>query len=334
MAEVRAHQHSHAHQMAGATLRTAFFLTAVILLVEVVGGVFSHSLALLSDAGHVFTDIIALGLAWFAHAQAERPADARRTYGYHRIGILAALANALTLILIVAAIAYEAVQRLQHPAAVTPWVMFGAAAVGIAVNVYIGLGLRAAGSDNLNVRAALLHVVGDVGASAAVIVGGVIILLTGWYPADPLISLAIALLIAWSAWRVLRETLGILMESVPRDVNIAQLVRDMVQVPGVKDVHDLHVWSIAGGMHALSAHVQVADRPLSACDTVIERLNCLLRDRYRIAHTTIQLECAGCVPNDLYCALSPDAGDAHSHGDAPAARRESRVRDHGVNSPT
>lgn len=332
MSEARAHH--HVHQMAGAKLRTAFLLTAVILLVEVVGGVFSHSLALLSDAGHVLTDIIALGLAWFAHAQAARPADERRTFGYHRIGILAALANAITLILIVGAIAFEAVQRLQHPAAVTPWVMFAAAAVGVVVNVYIGLGLRAAGSDNLNVRAALLHVFGDVGASAAVIVGGAIILVTGWYPVDPLISLAIALLIAWGAWRVLRETLGILMESVPRDVNVAQLVRDMIQVPGVRDVHDLHVWSIAGGMHALSAHVQVVDRPLSACDTLIGRLNSLLRDRYRIAHTTIQLECAGCVPNDLYCVLSSDDGGAHTHDDTSSASGERRVRDLGVNSPT
>lgn len=184
--------HEHAHDMAGSRLRTALGLTAVILLVELTGGLLSHSLALLSDAGHVFTDIVALGLAWYATVQAQKPADAKNTYGYHRIGILTALANAVTLILIVGAITYEAVQRLQHPGAVTPWVMFASAAVGIVVNLYIGFGLRSEGSENLNIRAAMLHVFGDVGASSAVVIGGVVILLTRWYPADPLISLAIA----------------------------------------------------------------------------------------------------------------------------------------------
>src|SRR5579859_5786538 len=188
--------HDHSHGMVGAKLRTAFLLTLLILAVELGGGLLSHSLALLSDAGHVLTDIVALGLAWFATAQAERPANARKTYGYHRTGILAALANALTLILIVLAIAYEAVQRFQHPQAVTPWVMFASAAVGIIVNLSIGFGLRQEGGDNVNVRAAMLHVFGDVGASAGVIAGGLVILLTRWYPADPLISLFIAVLIA------------------------------------------------------------------------------------------------------------------------------------------
>jgi cobalt-zinc-cadmium efflux system protein len=316
------HDHArHTQHTTGARLRSAFLLTAVILLVEVVGGLVSHSLALLSDAGHVFTDIIALGLAWFAHTQAARPADARRTFGYHRIGILAALANAVTLILIVVAIAFEAIRRLQHPAAVTPWVMFGAAAVGVAINLYIGLGLRSTGDENLNVRAAMLHVFGDVGASATVIVGGVLILLTGWYPADPLISLAIAVLIAWGAWRVLRETVAILMESSPRGLNVAQLMRDMLQVPGVADVHDLHIWSIAGGMHALSAHVQVADRPLSTCDGLLMRLSGLLEQRYHISHTTIQLECACCAPNDVRCGWPPRATDTGGDG-AGAERRQ------------
>src|SRR5258708_6240497 len=259
--------HSHAHGMTGARLRTAFLLTVAILLVELVGGLISHSLALLSDAGHVLTDIIALGLAWFALVRAERPADARNTYGYHRTGILAALANAVTLIVVVGAIAFEAVQRLRHPATVTPWIMFLAAAVGIAVNLYIALGLRAEGGANLNVRGAMLHALGDVGASIGVIVGGVIILLTGWQYADPLISLAIAALVAKSAWNLLGETVDILMEATPKDLNVAQLVRDVVKLPGIHDVHDLHIWSLAGGMRMLSAHVQIADdRPLSCCD--------------------------------------------------------------------
>jgi len=309
--------HDHAHGMVGRKLRTAFLLTAVILAVELAGGIVSHSLALLSDAGHVLTDIFALGLAWFATAQAERPANAQNTYGYHRTGILAALANAVTLILIVLVIAYEAVQRFQHPEEVTPWVMFVSAAVGIAVNVYITFGLRQESGDNVNVRAAILHAMGDIGASVGVIVGGLIILLTRWYPADPLISLFIAVLIATGAWSILRETVDILMEATPKQLNVAQLVRDMIGQPGVRDVHDLHVWSITGGMAALSAHVQVADRPLSACDDILGGLNQLLQTKYKIGHSTLQFECEGCDPNHLYCSMNPEGGEehAHAHGD-------------------
>ncbi len=313
MAGGHGHGHNHAHSMTGRTLRTAFFLTVIILAVELTGGVLSHSLALLSDAGHVLTDIVALGLAWYATAQAARPADARNTYGYHRTGILAALANAVTLIVIVLAIAYEAIGRFQHPEAVTPALMFVSAAVGIAVNLYIAFGLRKEGGENLNNRAALLHVLGDIGASAGVIVGGVVIVLTRWYPADPLISLFIAVLIARGAWRILRETVDILMEATPKDINVAQLVRDVIQQPGISDVHDLHIWSIAGGMKALSAHVQVDDRPLSACDDLLTDLNRMLQTTYKIGHSTIQVECAGCNPNHLYCSMDPEGGSDHDH---------------------
>lgn len=312
------HSHVHSHTGTKRALATAFALTTAVLLVEVVGGLVSHSLALLSDAGHVLTDIVALGLAWFAAVQAERPSDDRRTYGYHRVGILTALANAVTLILIVIAIAIEAAHRLQQPEMVTPWVMFAAASVGLAVNLYIGLGLRRQGSANINVRAAMLHVFGDVGASMAVIVGGIVIALTGWYPADPIISLAIALLIAWGAWGVLRETIAILMESTPRDVDVTHLLRDLGKIPGVSGVHDLHVWSIAGGMRALSAHIQVLDRPLSACDALREKINQLLANGYHISHTTIQFECRDCDrcdSNKLYCQLEPgEAVHSHLHG--------------------
>jgi cobalt-zinc-cadmium efflux system protein len=299
--------------MTRGTLRTAAALTALILAVELAGGLLAHSLALLADAGHVLTDVVALGLAWFATVQAERPADARNTYGYHRTGILAALANAVTLIVIVLAIAYEAIGRLHHPEQVTPWLMFLSAAVGIAINLYIVAGLQTGHGENLNVRAAMLHAMGDIGASVGVIIGGAIILATGWYPADPLISLFIAVLIARGAWGVLRETVDILMEATPRELNVAQMVRDMVRQPGVLDVHDLHVWSIAGGMRALSAHVQVSDRPLSACGDVLLGLNQLLQERYRIGHSTLQLECRGCDPNHLYCTLDPDGGTGHAH---------------------
>src|SRR5207253_10964303 len=193
----------------GTRLRLALGLTLAILVIELAGGLLAHSLALLSDAGHVLTDIFALGLAWFAIAQAERPADASKTFGYHRVGILTALVNAVTLIVIALVILWEAVQRFQHPEPVQPLVMFLAAGIGIGVNLFIGFGLQKEG-DNLNVRAAALHVFGDVGASVAVIVADVVILLTGWYPADPILSVGIADLIAVGAWRILRETTDIL----------------------------------------------------------------------------------------------------------------------------
>ncbi|HEX9069865.1 MAG TPA: cation diffusion facilitator family transporter [Ktedonobacterales bacterium] len=306
-----AHPHNHSHGLAGAALRTAFLVTIFILAVELIGGIVSHSLALLADAGHVLTDVVALGLAWFAAVQAQRPPNERKTFGYHRIGILAALANAATLVLVVAGIAFEAVRRLAHPEPVTPWIMFVAAGVGIAANLAIASGLRH-GSENLNVRAALLHVLGDVGASAAVVAGGVVIALTGWYPADPLLSLVITGIVAWSAWGVLRETLDILMEAAPRTVNMVTLANDITRSPGVSEVHDLHVWAIAGGVYALSAHVQVADRPLSSCDILVADLKHMLADRYHIAHTTLQLECDDCGNNGLYCAM-PAEPHFHTH---------------------
>jgi cobalt-zinc-cadmium efflux system protein len=317
------HAHAHDHVATGTRFRTALLLTALILIVEVTAGFAAHSLALLSDAGHVFTDIAALGLAWYATVQAQRPADAEKTFGYHRTGILAALANAVTLLLIVGAILYEAVTRLQHPEHPAPAIMTVAALVGIGINLYIGFSLQHEASDNLNVRAAMLHVFGDVGAGIGVIVGAVVIALTGWNAADPLISLLIAALIARGAWDIVRETIDVLMESTPRGLDVSGMVGEMRNSPGVIDVHDLHVWSLSGGMRVLSAHVQMDDRPLSECEAGVERLNHLLRDRYAIHHTTLQIE-AGCCSRELYCSMATEHGHDHSHG-ASAARTPGRA---------
>ncbi len=324
--------HDHTHGMAKHTLRLAFFLTMLILVAEVAGGLLSHSLALLSDAGHVLTDIFALGLAWFATAQAERPANASKTFGYHRVGILAALANAVTLILITVWIVWEAVARFQHPEPVQPVVMFLSAGIGIAVNLFIGFGLQKEG-DNLNVRAAMLHVFGDVGASVAVVVAGVIILLTNWYPADPILSVGIAALIAWGAWRILRETTEILLEAVPKDLNLSELVRDMMRVPGVADVHDLHVWCITSGMYALSCHASIADLPPSESAPILRALETMLGEKYRIGHTAIQFEChehqeAYCSVDGLYCQMDNghESHEDHDHhraaAEAPQAQQK------------
>jgi len=325
-------EHDHAHGMAKQTLRLAFFLTMLILAAELIGGYLSNSLALLSDAGHVLTDIFALGLAWFAMAQAERPANASKTFGYHRVGILTAMVNAVTLIVIALAILWEAVGRFQHPEKVQPLVMFLSAGIGIAVNLYIGFGLQKDG-DNLNVRAAALLVFGDVGASVAVIVAGVVILLSGWYPIDPMLSVGIAGLIAVGAWRILRETADILLESVPKDINLSALVRDMMRVPGIQDVHDLHVWCITSGMYALSCHASIADLPPSQSASILRALETMLSEKYRIGHTAIQFEChdhqeAYCSVDGLYCQM--DAGkpshEGHDHSLASAIEQQANQK--------
>lgn len=299
--------HKHTHGMAKQTLRLAFFLTIIILMAELIGGIISHSLALLSDAGHVLTDIFALGLAWFATAQAERPANARKTFGYHRVGILTALINALTLILVVVAILWEAIQRFLHPQPIQPLVMLLSAGIGIVVNLYISFGLQKE-NDNLNVRAAALHVFGDVGASVGVIIAGIIIFLTHWALADPLLSVGIATLIAFGAWSILRETIDILLEATPKGINMSTLVQDMNSIAGVRDVHDLHVWSISSGMCTLSCHALIDDLPSSQSTSILQMLETMLSEKYQIEHTTIQFECHPhqeqyCSISELYCQM-------------------------------
>ena len=312
--------HNHTHGLARNSLRLAFFLTLIILLAEIVGGMLANSLALLSDAGHVVTDIFALGLAWFATVQAEKPPNARKTFGYHRVGILAAMVNAVTLIVIAFAILLEAVQRFQHPEKVQPQIMFLAAGIGIVINLIIGFGLFKEAS-NLNVRAAMLHVFGDVGASAGVVVAGVIILLTGWTFVDPLLSVGIAVLIAIGAWRILRETIDILLEAVPKGVSMPGLVKDMRSVKGVEEVHDLHVWSITSNMYALSCHALIADLPPSDSSVILQSLNTMLSEKYHIGHVTIQFECdphqeTYCAVNGLYCHMEMGENYNHTHNHA------------------
>ncbi len=313
------HAHSHTHGMAKKTLRLAFFLTLIILAAELIGGILANSLALLSDAGHVVTDIFALGLAWFAAVQAERPANERKTFGYHRVGILAALANAVTLILIAFAIIWEAIQRFQHPEPIQPLAMFISAGIGILVNLYIGFGLHKEES-NLNVRAAMLHVFGDVGASVGVVVAGLIILLTGWTIVDPLLSVGIALLIAVGAWRILRETTDILLEAAPRGISVPALVADIEHIQGVQSVHDLHVWSISSNHYALSCHTLIANLPPSESAAIMQSMTNLLNEKYHIGHTTIQFESethegACCEQRGLYCCMEipKEAVNGHQH---------------------
>ncbi len=333
-------EHTHSHGMAKQSLRLAFILTIVILIVELVGGWLANSLALFSDAGHVVTDIFALGLAWFATLQAERPANARKTFGYHRAGILAALVNAVTLILIALAIVFEAVQRFRQPEPVQPLFMFLSAGVGIVVNLFIGFGLSREDS-NLNVRAAALHVFGDVGASVGVVIAGIIILTTGWTIADPLLSVAIAMLIALGAWRILRETTDILLESTPKNISLPQLVEDIRKIDGVQDVHDLHVWCITSEMNALSCHVLINNLPPSQSVPIMQSLTDMLGKKYRIGHTAIQFESdphQGSCMDGLYCQMKTAESEHNGHihkasmlpvdleGQPPPTRKQKEAR--------
>src|SRR5437762_133129 len=273
----------------GSGLRRALALTLVVLLVELAGGLYSHSLALLSDAGHVLTDVFALGLAWFAFEQAQRPADRRRSYGYHRATILAALVNSAALIVIVIAIAYEAMRRLAAPVPVSGGIVIVAALIGIAVNSYVMFVLSGHGK-NLNTRAAFLHVAGDIGASIGVVIAGAIIVLTGWLPIDPLLSLAIAALIAVGAWRIVREAVNLLMEGTPGDIDLAEVTKMIDATDHVRSMHDLHVWALASEQTALSVHVVMDEGPLADAEHVVRDLEQRLCARFAIGHTTIQIE--------------------------------------------
>ena len=290
----------------GARLRLGLALTLAVLLIEFAGGLFSHSLALLSDAGHVLTDLFALGVAWFAVEQSKRPADQRRTYGYQRVSILAALLNAITLIVIVLAIAIEAVRRIMDPAPVQGGLVIVTALVAIAINVFVILTLRGDGG-NLNLRAAMLHVTGDVAASAGVVIAGVVILLTGWLPIDPLLSLAIAALIAYGAWGIVRETVNLLMEGTPREVDLAAVTAEITGAKLVTGVHDLHVWALAADELALSCHIVIDDTSLGDAEHVVRELESKLCDRFAIGHTTIQVE--SCHP----CGEIHHGAGEHNH---------------------
>jgi len=290
----------------GGKLRLALGLTLGILLIELAGGLYSHSLALLSDAGHVLTDVFALGLAWFALEQSRRPADQRRSYGYQRVGILAALVNSAALIVIVVAIAFEAVRRLLAPEPVQGGVVIATALVGVAINVFVILNLGGSGR-NLNLRAAMLHVTGDVAASVGVVVAGLVILLTGWLYVDSILSLAIAALIAYSAWGIVRETVNLLMEGTPAEIDLKALTAEIEHTPQVTGLHDLHVWALSSESMALSCHIVIADTSLADAEHVVRDVEGRLCERFDIGHSTIQVE--SCHP----CGEIHHGANAHNH---------------------
>jgi len=309
------HTHHH-HITVGNKLKYGLMLTGLILAVELVGGFLSHSLALLSDAGHVFADVIALSLSWYGVRQAERPASSRMTYGYHRVGVLVALFNAVSIFAIAVVIFYEAYRRWLQPPEVNSPLMLAAALVGLVVNVFIAFWLRGEQQSNLNVRSAFWHVLGDALASVGVIIGAIIIMLTGWFIVDPIISVLIGFIITFAAWRILKEGFKVLLEAVPHQIDVERMAQDLQKIPGVKGVHDVHVWSISPELHAMSCHVLVDDMRMSQAQEIREQVETVLRQRFDIEHSALQMECQECAENDLFCSLKPCSPDEdHEHHD-------------------
>jgi cobalt-zinc-cadmium efflux system protein len=310
---LHSHAHSHHHGNTGSVLRWSLAATLVFVAVEVAAGVKAHSLALLSDAGHNFTDALALLLAWVGFYLQSKPADETKTYGYHRAGVLSAFVNALTLVALSGWIFYESVLRLRDPEPVNQGIMIVVAALGLAMNAGIMLALRQASRHDINVRSAFVHMLGDALGSVAIIGGAIVIGYTGWVRVDPALSIVIGLLIVWTAWDIIRESLNILLEGLPRGIELRAVASSMRGVEGVMDVHDLHIWSLGSSTHALSCHVLIEDVPPSSSDAILRRLNAVLQDRFHISHTTVQFEHASCAISESGCAIPVHVDKHHGH---------------------
>ncbi len=283
------HDHVHSVNRVEVTRRLVWVLgmTATFMFAEIVGGVLSHSLALLADAGHMFTDVAALGLSIFAMRLAQRPPTERRTYGYVRFEILAALLNGTTLLLIAGLILVEAWGRLRDPVVIDGSVMLGVATLGLAVNVVGAVLLHSHAHDNLNVRGAYLHVLGDLLGSLGTIAAGVIVITTGWTVADPLVSVIIALLILFGAWKLVREAADVLLESAPAHVDVAEVREKLRSIKGLDEIHDVHVWTLTSGFVALSGH-GVIDDPVDHT-RILEEIRVAM-ELLGIEHVTFQIE--------------------------------------------
>ncbi len=300
--------------MSVARLRVSLLLTGAFVAAEAIVGARAHSLALLSDAGHNFTDALALLLSWYALTAARKPATPTKTYGYHRVGILTALFNALTLMAIALFIFHEAYTLVLHPRQVESAPMIGMALIAVALNAGIAISLRGDASHNLNIRSAYIHMAGDALSAVGVVAAGVIIHFTGWNLADALVALLIGAFIAASSWSIVVETINVLLEGTPRGLDVRAMAAAIEALPGVQNVHDLHVWTIADGMNALSCHLRIRDAQIPQAQGVVQAVKVMLAGRYSVRHSTIETECAGCDSPELYCSL-PLSDGAHDHGD-------------------
>ena len=283
--------HGHVTSAAGKnkkSLAIVFGLTSFYLIVEIIGGFWTGSLALLADAGHMLTDVAGVGLALLAIWFAEKPATPERTYGYYRVEILAALTNAVVLILISLYILYEAYQRFKNPPEVESAGMLGVAAIGLVINIIGMYILRSGSTESLNMKGAYFEVLSDALTSIGVIIAGIIMLTTGWYYADPIISAGIGLFILPRTWSLLKDAVGVLIEGTPSDVDLAKLRESLAKIEGVAGVHDLHVWSLTSGVNAMSVHAVLAET--AEHDDVLARVHEHCTEEFKITHVTVQTE--------------------------------------------
>lgn len=300
------HTHSHISDLATQTtkrLTLSLILTAAFVVIEVVAGIFGNSLALLTDAAHNFTDVIALGLSWYALHLATKPAHAGKTFGYHRVGILVALINSTTLILIAIGIFFEAYKRFMSPPEVDSTLLIGVGAVAFIINLVTALMVKEGSEHDLNLRSAFLHLMGDVMSTLGAVIAGIIIAFTKWNWLDPFVSVLIGTFIMYNAWGILKQTIHILLESTPENINMDSMVTDLRSVNGVLGVHDLHVWSISENLRMLSAHVVVENVSIGESVNIQQNINELLAHNYNIQHATLQMECECCGDGLLYCEI-------------------------------
>jgi cobalt-zinc-cadmium efflux system protein len=308
-----AHDHpapDHAAPKPGGKMGLAVAITLAFVGGEAFAGFFAHSLALLSDAGHNFADAAALAFSWYALWIARKPSHHRMTFGYHRVGILAALVNAASLVVIALFIFFGGIERLRHPQAVNSTLMIVVALAAIGVNVLIGFWLHAGAKHDINVRGAYLHMVGDAVSAFGVVLAGLVVAFTGASVADPVVSFLIAGLILWSSWGVLKESVNVLLEGTPLGIDMQKVEGAIRGVPRVLDCHDLHVWTVGPGAVACSVHVLVGEQTIREGQQILRLVCESLRQEFKINHTTVQIEVEGHCPDELYCCIQPDA---HAH---------------------
>ncbi len=305
-------EHHHSTPGTETKLKYGIIITAVILVLEVTGGILSNSLALLSDAGHVFADGIALTLSWYGVRQAARPSSSRMTFGYHRVGVIIAIVNALSILAIAGIILYEAYQRFYQQPEINSVMMLVIAVIGLGANIFVASWLHKDQKESLNVKSAFWHAIGDALASVGVIAGAIIIMITKLYWVDAAVSVLISVIIIFAAWGIFKEGMNILLEAVPGDISIKEIQKAIESIPAVKDVHDLHVWSISSNLHSMSCHVLVDDCSISQAESVRQQIEDMLREKFGISHTTVQTECTQCNNGDLLCKMTISDKN-HSH---------------------
>ncbi|HWS23135.1 MAG TPA: cation diffusion facilitator family transporter [Anaerolineales bacterium] len=295
------HNHTNTNETKSKRLFISIALTGIIFFAEFIGGLLTGSLALLSDSAHVFMDVFALLLSYFAIQIATRPPNDRHTYGYHRMQVLAALANGATLLLISVEILKEAINRFQNPEPIDAGPMLVVAVIGLVVNLIVALVLKEHDHEDLNTRSAFLHVLGDALASVGVIGAGIAIYFTGLTWIDPLVSVLISVLILISSGRLIKKTIHILVEGIPDGMTASSVTKTIQAVDGVAGIHDLHIWTVTPGYIALSAHVILRDQKLSDTANIMKEIKQRLDSEYEIEHTTIQFECTDCGQVQAVC---------------------------------